>query len=254
MMIAAGFVAPPKRIIVKKAPKAIKVKPITFNADGTEVIRRGRGRPRKYPLSTQLGPADLTTRLEQTQPLLASNLSSQSNRMNELAPRPIPTIDSLRGHRARSPSLSDAESSPATQRSRRDSPTTSASPSVESHTTDASSLHDVDSPFPPGAAIEDPVPPRSITNNKRPSSALLKVPAFNSKKKHDHPKEATTAKSNTTLKDPTPREKREAARKIKAEKRSLSAGKSTRKLRRSGGAAQDEVADSVVGRVRELYI
>jgi hypothetical protein len=243
-MIAAGFVEPPKRIGVKKAPKVIKVPPVTLNDDGTEGIRRGRGRPRKYTLSTELKATDLTTRLEQqTQPLLAANLST--HHMDDIPT--LPTIDSLRGlrgHRARSPSLSDPESSPVAQRSRRDSPTTSASPSVESLTTEASSINDIEaSPFPPGDAL----PARTSGTKKRASSALLKVPKLSSKKE----KESILPH---TLRGPSAREKRELARKLKGEKRAAGMVKSTRTLRGSVGSVGGEVSESVVGRVRELYI
>lgn len=217
-----------------------------------KVILRLRGRPRKTPV---VPPPDASKSLP--------NLHLPSTSGQALT---IPAIDSLRGHRARSLSLSGDESSESPrQRSRRDSPISAASFGSAS-STEASSVSNEEVPIPdrtapqgsdsavatrlcnstlPKVKVEAPIPP------KEPTKDEIIV---------DGEEEGRETRSGATKlvpkRGPTSREKKDIQRRKKAEAKSIKGKKKVANKLRRGGLPGELLTQEIVitTRVKELYI
>ena len=217
-----------------------------------KVILRLRGRPRKNPAVSSLPDPSKSV----------PNLPSTSSQALT-----IPAIDSLRGHRARSLSLSDESSESPRQRSRRDSPISAASFGSAS-STEASSVSNED--FTPTSTIPD----RSATTNQDSAvatrlrnSTLPKVevepplpPPQDSTEvvaEEGSPRETRSGAATVIPKrGPTSREKKDIQRKKKLEAKVVKGKKKVaNKLLRKrlpGELLNTEIV--ITTRVKELYI
>lgn len=213
-----------------------------------KVILRLRGRPRKTP-------AALPSEASKSVPNLPSTSSQALT---------IPAIDSLRGHRARSLSLSGDDSSESPrQRSRRDSPISAASfgsassteaSSVSYEEVAAASIPERTSQNPDAAVatrLRNSTLPKSIEPPPEPSPIILDIVA-----PVEEEETARETRSGATKglpkRGPTSREKKDLQRKKKAEAKAAK-GKKKGVRGKPGELISNEIVITTT-RVKELYI